>query len=300
MATTRQMVDWILMNANGWDRDGVRGILPILNEVHRILFQQETEQTLKFDSVTGDFPFIPTIAGVYKYELPSDVWRVSEVLLPFPLNPDYGFRNLLPDYNYIKHERQVDTKIYFHKRYAKLPNVTALDKTSSANAMIRFHDDPGDKIDSVQEGTNTTATANKLIDSSATFVTNKVLVGHGVTNNTDGTIAVVESIDSETQLTLDRNIFTATGKEYKVGGGTMMYRGYIEPKQLVSESVQMDGSPDTHLNIILPATEAAIAAFENGGWPQAIAVINQFKEEMMQSQSAGDQGLTYRTERSEE
>lgn len=294
------MVDWLLMNVNGWDRDGVRGILPILNETHRILFQQETEQTLKFDSVTGDFPFIPTIAGVFVYELPADVWRVSEVLLPFPLNPDYGFRGLLPDYNYAKHERQVDVKIYFHKRYTKLPNVTALDKTESTNAKIRFHDDPGDKIDSVQEGTNTTATVTKLIDSSATFQTNLVQVGHGVTNNTDGTIAVVVSIDSETQLTIDRDIFTATGKIYKVGGGTMMYRGYVIPKDLVSESVQMDGSADTHMNFILPATEQAISAFENGGWPQAIAVINQFKEEMMQSQSAGDQGLTYRTERNEE
>ena len=67
-----------------------------------------------------------------------------------------------------------------------------------------------------ESGTNTTATASKLIDSAATFITNGLFAGDVVHNDTDETSATVLSVDSETQLTLNANIFTATGKVYAV------------------------------------------------------------------------------------
>ena len=129
MASTAQMIEWVIMNADGWDRTGQRAVLPVLNQVHRILLQNETFQSMKFDSVFGDFPFIPTIAGVFEYDLPPDVWRASELLLPFPLSMDYGFLSLFADYGFINHVRQIDTKEYFHKKYVKLPNITTIYKT---------------------------------------------------------------------------------------------------------------------------------------------------------------------------
>lgn len=66
-------------------------------------------------------------------------------------------------------------------------------------------------------GINTTATAFKLIDSGATFIASGIKVDHIVLNLTDTTEAKVLSIDSETQLTLDTDIFTDTTKSYKVG-----------------------------------------------------------------------------------
>jgi len=66
-------------------------------------------------------------------------------------------------------------------------------------------------------GTNTTATANKLIDSAATFQADGVNVGDIVFNTTDATQAKVSTVDSETQLTLDTDIFTATSKAYIAG-----------------------------------------------------------------------------------
>lgn len=65
-------------------------------------------------------------------------------------------------------------------------------------------------------GTNTTATAFKLIDSAATFITNNVRTGDVVHNDTAGTAATVVSVDSETQLTLNADIFTATSQTYVV------------------------------------------------------------------------------------
>ena len=67
-----------------------------------------------------------------------------------------------------------------------------------------------------ESGTNTTATAFKLIDSAATFVTQNVKTGDVVHNDTDGTAATVLTVDSETELTLNANIFTATSKAYVV------------------------------------------------------------------------------------
>jgi hypothetical protein len=69
---------------------------------------------------------------------------------------------------------------------------------------------------SIESGTNTTATAFKLIDSAGTFITNNVCVGDIVHNDTDETSATVVTIDSQTQLTLNANIFAATAKVYNV------------------------------------------------------------------------------------
>lgn len=68
----------------------------------------------------------------------------------------------------------------------------------------------------IKSGTNTTATASKLIDSAGLFITNNVKTGDVVHNDTDETAATVVSVDSETQLTLNANIFTATAKIYTI------------------------------------------------------------------------------------
>jgi len=65
-------------------------------------------------------------------------------------------------------------------------------------------------------GTNTTATSFKLINSAAKFITNNVYTGDIVHNDTDETKATVVSVDSETQLTLNTDIFLVTGKLYNV------------------------------------------------------------------------------------
>ena len=65
-------------------------------------------------------------------------------------------------------------------------------------------------------GTNTTATASKLINSAANFITNPVYPGDVVYNDTASTAATVVSVDSATQLTLNANIFTTTAQAYTI------------------------------------------------------------------------------------
>jgi len=66
-------------------------------------------------------------------------------------------------------------------------------------------------------GINTSTSSFKLINSAETFIADDVNVGDIVFNIVDGTQAKVNTIDSETQLTLDTDIFTGTGKTYIVG-----------------------------------------------------------------------------------
>ncbi len=72
----------------------------------------------------------------------------------------------------------------------------------------------------IETGTNTTATTLKLIDSAGLFITNNVKAGDIVYNDTDELAATVVSVDSETQITLNANIFTATSKIYAVYQGS--------------------------------------------------------------------------------
>lgn len=78
----------------------------------------------------------------------------------------------------------------------------------------------------LSQGENTSVAANKLVDSAATFQTDGVSPGMTVYNDTDETDSVIVTVDSETQLTLDTDIFTATDREYTVNedvGGKFAY-----------------------------------------------------------------------------
>jgi len=65
-------------------------------------------------------------------------------------------------------------------------------------------------------GTNTSTSASKLIDSSAFFSTWQIRAGDYVKNLTTGDVTTVVTVDSQNQLTLNDNIFTASSVQYAV------------------------------------------------------------------------------------
>jgi hypothetical protein len=68
------------------------------------------------------------------------------------------------------------------------------------------------QLDSI--GTTTATSASKLVDSAALF-TKSVSVGGVVVNNTNGSIATIISVDSDTQLTLSSDIISS-GQSYSI------------------------------------------------------------------------------------
>jgi len=69
---------------------------------------------------------------------------------------------------------------------------------------------------SLATGAATSANTNQLIDTGATFVTDGVSVGDQVSNTTDATFAIIVSVDSETELTLNRDIFLLGTETYTI------------------------------------------------------------------------------------
>jgi hypothetical protein len=93
-------------------------------------------------------------------------------------------------------------------------------KTTFTRAL-RAH--PSDNADiaypnQIAGGTNTSAVSFKLINSAATYITKNVRTGDVVHNDTAGTVATVVSVDSQTELTLNANIFPTASQSYAVYG----------------------------------------------------------------------------------
>jgi len=65
-------------------------------------------------------------------------------------------------------------------------------------------------------GTNTSVVSLQLVDSNAKFLEKGISAGDIITNITTGTISTVVSVVSNTVLSLDSSIFTATGNSYGV------------------------------------------------------------------------------------
>jgi uncharacterized phage protein gp47/JayE len=87
-------------------------------------------------------------------------------------------------------------------------------------------------------GVNTTATAYKLIDSAGAFTDTTYTVREGdiAENITESTQALVVSVDSAIQITLDTDIFVSTGKTYVIRGLLGEVKKYIDPLRPVTAS----------------------------------------------------------------
>ena len=73
-------------------------------------------------------------------------------------------------------------------------------------------------------GTTTSTTANKLVDSTASFLTT-VTVGDQVINQIDGQNALVSNVDSDTTLSLDNNIMVS-GEAYTIDNSPFITQGH--------------------------------------------------------------------------
>lgn len=91
-------------------------------------------------------------------------------------------------------------------------------KTTFTRALRAYPSDNADipYPNTIETGTSTTVVASKLVDSTGLFVTNNIATGDVIYNDTLGTAATVVTVDSQTQLTLNANIFTATAQAYTI------------------------------------------------------------------------------------
>lgn len=97
-------------------------------------------------------------------------------------------------------------------------------------------------------GTITSSSSRKLIDSTADFTTDAIEVGDWVRTTLNQEYAYVRAIDSSTQLSLSKDIFTASGEGYEISNGfiqdtrpdgtTFPIISYSDFNKPITESVQ--------------------------------------------------------------
>lgn len=68
----------------------------------------------------------------------------------------------------------------------------------------------------ISSGTNTSAVANQLVNTTGNFINLNVKTGDIVYNTTDGSAATVVSVTSATVIVLNADIFAASGKVYTI------------------------------------------------------------------------------------
>jgi len=142
MPSTNQLVTWIVAQT-GWSRDGAKGIVPILNEAQNIILQNESEQMLYYDPLTGELPLLNTTAGTFLYSAPANVWRVGMVLLAYPLSNPY---DTYPLSNYGMQDNLQFPIQDVHiggRKYIRFQQARTKDQNQNTPAQIQFTVDPG-------------------------------------------------------------------------------------------------------------------------------------------------------------
>lgn len=111
--------------------------------------------------------------------------------------------------------RPVSDKTLDYKQYLKLISLKVV-VTANANYVVEVTPDNSGYWRFLSKSTNTALSYKKLIDSTAYFTMQPIVVGSLISNPESLKSARIVSIDSNTQLTLDSDIFGATGQTYEI------------------------------------------------------------------------------------
>ena len=116
--------------------------------------------------------------------------------------------------------------------------------TIFANALLLFPVPDFDAITGTADGT----TANKLVDSTATFITDGVKVGMRATDTVSGQTAIITALDSETTLSLDTDIFVAT-EPYSIKSN--IYLDYVKVITAPADDATALLIPDKYEKVVI-------------------------------------------------
>jgi hypothetical protein len=133
----------------------------------------------------------------------------------------------------------------------------------------------------IHTGANTGVQANKLISITGDFIFDKIKTGDVVYDISSGTAATVVNVDSQTQLTLNANIFTTGGQSFKIyqqspqtgagNAGCFLYvggTGNVTVTTIGGDDIVFNGVPaGTTLPIqVLSVKSATTATLINALW----------------------------------
>jgi len=130
LPSTSAIVTRVQELCHGWNRTGSRGVLPILDEIHRYMVGHDSESNVVMNSANGLYPFLVTTDGTYQYDAPDDCRKVAMVLVT---SSGRGYDEW----------KSYEKTTYQGKEYWRVP-VTSRPKTRNASAQVIFRTNPGD------------------------------------------------------------------------------------------------------------------------------------------------------------
>lgn len=144
MATTREMINWMKQQAEGWNRTGERGLLEVLDHAQEILMDQESHQHIAYRT-DGKLPHLTTVDGTYQYTLDQattglafDIHKVDDVLVPADLVIDF-------DYDIFPHYRPPHEPMLFNGiEYLRFYEVATTEALQGSYPTLTFRVNPGD------------------------------------------------------------------------------------------------------------------------------------------------------------
>ncbi|MFA5071262.1 MAG: hypothetical protein WC511_02715 [Candidatus Pacearchaeota archaeon] len=117
-------------------------------------------------------------------------------------------------------ERPVSDKTFAYNEYLKLISLSVI-VTAVKDYVVAISPDNNGYWSYLSKSTNTELQTKKLIDSTAMFTMLPIQVGSLISNPEALRSAKIVSIDSNTQLTLDADIFGTTGQTYEIYPGNV-------------------------------------------------------------------------------
>lgn len=134
MPSTRVLVTRSMNVARGWNRDGAKGILPILDEINRYMMSKDAGVNVIINSSTGLPPYLATTSGTRQYTMVDSCRKVASV---YQLRAEEGYSDTGYD----------DAGLFPYatwggKEYFEIP-VTTRPKTRNSNALVIFRENPG-------------------------------------------------------------------------------------------------------------------------------------------------------------
>jgi hypothetical protein len=134
MPSTRVLITRAMTFARGWNRDGTKGILPVLDEINRYMMSKDAEVNIAINSATGQPPYLATTSGTRQYTMADTVRKVASV---YQLRAEENYSDTGFD----------DISLFPYatwqgKEYYEIP-ITTRPKTRNSNALVYFRENPG-------------------------------------------------------------------------------------------------------------------------------------------------------------
>jgi hypothetical protein len=144
MPSTTELINYLKIQADGWNRNGEKGLLEVLNQAQDLLYLQDMAQTIAYRS-DGDLPYISTTDGTYEYTLnqattglSDDIWRVGSVLVKPPFSNQL-LAAIRVEYGITPNLRQPVQQMEFNGvEYYKFYQVKTKDALRSGHPSLKF------------------------------------------------------------------------------------------------------------------------------------------------------------------